>query len=78
MISYQATDVFLSDYLGDKLKGAAIELRVYLQDSYGSNVRLDYGTGHEMAFAFFMLALKKLGFYDNSDLEVLCRFVFYK
>lgn len=51
---------------------------MYLEDSYGSNVRLDYGTGHEMAFAFFLLALKKLGFYTNEDLEVLCRFVFYR
>ncbi|KAL4468599.1 hypothetical protein ABPG74_005102 [Tetrahymena malaccensis] len=74
----KSTDNFLADYLPEHIKGAIVELRVYLQDSYGSNVRLDYGTGHEMAFAFFLLALKKLGLYDSSDLEVLCRFVFYK
>ncbi|EGR28097.1 phosphotyrosyl phosphatase activator, putative [Ichthyophthirius multifiliis] len=72
------TDSFLKTLLPENLQGAIIELRVYLFDSYGSNVRLDYGTGHEMAFLFFLLALKKLGFYDNNDLEEVCRFVFYK
>lgn len=74
----ETTEGFLADLLGEDLKGASIELRAYLFDSYGSNVRLDYGTGHEMAFAFFLLALKKLGFYAVTDLEELCRTVFYK
>ena len=47
-------------------------------DSYGSNVRIDYGTGHEMAFTFFLMALKKLGYYTNDDYENLVRNVFYR
>jgi len=47
-------------------------------DSYGSNVRIDYGTGHEMAFMFFLFALFRLGFYTKDDYENLVRNVFYK
>jgi len=47
-------------------------------DSYGSNIRLDYGTGHEMAFTLFLLSLKELGLYTKDDFETLCRNVFYK
>jgi serine/threonine-protein phosphatase 2A activator len=47
-------------------------------DSYGSNVRLDYGTGHEMAFVLFLLCLRELGFYSKEEYESLARDVFYK
>ena len=44
----------LVGYLPEEIKGSIIELRTYLSDSFGSNVRLDYGTGHELAFTFFL------------------------
>lgn len=72
------SDAFLTDILPEKIKGASIELKTYLMDSYGSAIRLDYGTGHEMAFTFFLLSLKELGMYDKEDYETLCRNVFYK
>ena len=61
-----------------ELIGAKIELQTYLSDSYGSNSRIDYGSGHEMAFVFFLFALYKLGYYGAEDFECLVRNVFYR
>lgn len=51
---------------------------MYFGDSFGSNVRIDYGTGHEMNFAVLLLCLLKLGLYDQSGLEIVTRYVFYE
>ena len=61
-----------------EVAGAAKELKTYISDSFGSNVRLDYGTGHELAFLLFLLCLRKLGFYQKEESEFLVRNVFYK
>ena len=61
----------------DKI-GAHDELIVYFGDSFGSNVRIDYGTGHEMNFAILLLCLLKLGLYDQSELEIVTRYAFYE
>jgi serine/threonine-protein phosphatase 2A activator len=74
----ELTDVFLDELLPTQLKGAKVELKAYLGDSYGSNSRLDYGSGHEMAFAFFLLALYRLGFFVVEDFESCVRNVFYE
>ena len=55
----QKRDEFLEELLPEKIKGAQVELKTYILDSFGSPIRLDYGTGHEMAFLFFLLSLKK-------------------
>lgn len=39
---------------------------------------MDYGSGHEMAFAFFLFALYKLGYYGSEDFESLVRNIFYR
>lgn len=44
---------------GDAL-GAAAELSPYLLESCGNPTRLDYGTGHELAFVCFLFCLAKL------------------
>ncbi|CAE6396873.1 unnamed protein product [Rhizoctonia solani] len=36
-------------------------LKPYLMTSFGSFVRIDYGTGHELSFVVFLLCLHKLG-----------------
>jgi serine/threonine-protein phosphatase 2A activator len=33
----------------------------YLNDCYGDNMRIDYGTGHELNFMIFLYCLDKLG-----------------
>lgn len=33
------------------------EVQVYLHDSFGNSTRIDYGTGHEMAFVMFLACL---------------------
>ena len=71
------TDAFLDNLLPDDLKGAAQELRIYLQEAYGSNVRIDYGSGHELNFILFLFALHRLGYYGKEDFESLIHHVFY-
>lgn len=62
--------------LPESISNAKVELKTYLEDSFGSNSRLDYGSGHEMAHVFFLFALYRLGFYTNEDFETLVRNVF--
>jgi hypothetical protein len=71
-------DPILAKILPEELKGAIIELKTYLVDSFGSNIRIDYGTGHEMNFIMFLFCLKELGLYEASDYEGLVRNVFYR
>ncbi|KAG7221227.1 hypothetical protein INR49_017444 [Caranx melampygus] len=43
-------------------KSAAVpEIAVYLKESVGNSTRIDYGTGHEAAFAAFLCCLCKVG-----------------
>ena len=72
-------DQFLGQILPENIKGASIELRVYLLESFGSEVRIDYGTGHELTFAVFLLCLCKIGLLDmENDAESIVRNIFYK
>ena len=56
------TSAFLDSILPEKIRGAKGELFRYIAESWGSNVRIDYGTGHEMSFMYFCWALYRLGF----------------
>jgi serine/threonine-protein phosphatase 2A activator len=69
---------FFSKYLPQPVQGASEELIVYLYDSFGSNVRLDYGTGHELNFAQILYCLFLLGVIDENDFESAVHHVFYK
>ncbi|KAG8466600.1 hypothetical protein KFE25_007979 [Diacronema lutheri] len=42
-------------------RGAAYELAPYLAESFGNPWRIDYGTGHELAFVTFLFCLRQLG-----------------
>jgi serine/threonine-protein phosphatase 2A activator len=42
------------------LAGAEIELAEYFKESFGNRVRIDYGTGHEAAFAAWLACLTVL------------------
>jgi len=53
---------------GDILKkGGVEELVPYLLDSFGNKTRIDYGTGHEMAFVMLLCALFKIGVLSEAD-----------
>ncbi|CAE6376347.1 unnamed protein product [Rhizoctonia solani] len=41
-------------------------LKPYLLTSFGSFIRIDYGTGHELSFVVFLLCLHKLGLLANE------------
>jgi len=43
------------------------ELSAYLLDSFGNSTRLDYGTGHELAFGLFLLCLCKIEALKEED-----------
>lgn len=43
------------------------ELAKYLHGSFGNATRIDYGTGHELAFAAFLCCLFKLKVFGEED-----------
>lgn len=63
----------------DILKNAAEEISVYLLDSFGNSIRIDYGSGHEMAFIVFLYCLFRVGVLDagsEADLVHTTLYVF--
>lgn len=52
---------------GSSALTAKDELQPYLMNSFGSDQRLDYGTGHELSFLAFLGGIWKLGGFDISD-----------
>lgn len=54
------------------------EIRVYLEESFGSYERLDYGTGHELNFIAFLFCMFKVGAYLKDDLRPAINKVFHK
>ena len=57
----------IKEILPEGLKEAAGELNVYISECFGSEVRIDYGTGHELAFTIFLYCLRELGLYGPED-----------
>jgi len=47
------------------------ELCSYFTDAFGNSTRIDYGTGHETAFAAWLACLARLGVFAESDLVAL-------
>ncbi|CAE6354054.1 unnamed protein product [Rhizoctonia solani] len=52
----------LESMLPNNLHKAVPLLKPYLLTSFGSFIRVDYGTGHELSFVVFLLCLHKLRF----------------
>lgn len=67
-------DSLLSDLLPERLRPFIPELRAYLLDAFGSFTRIDYGSGHELAFFAWVCMLARLGFFDaegtGADVQV--------
>ncbi|GAA6095224.1 serine/threonine-protein phosphatase 2A activator isoform X2 [Tachysurus ichikawai] len=57
----QEAEALVSTVLPDELGAAAPEVAVYLKEAVGNSTRIDYGTGHEAAFAAFLCCLCKVG-----------------
>ncbi|XP_052790746.1 serine/threonine-protein phosphatase 2A activator-like [Mya arenaria] len=66
------------DLLGPKHADAAEEVSTYLVEGVGNQTRIDYGTGHELAFAAFLLCLYKLDLLKETDAEAVVLNVFTK
>lgn len=71
-------DELILNVLSEDLKGAVIELRAYFIDSFGNNTRIDYGTGHEMCFVYFLICFYKLGLLTSADHEATVNKLFQK
>lgn len=62
--------------LANELHEHAEELSFYLNESFGNSVRIDYGTGHEMSFAMFLMGLFKIGALKKEDTQAAVLKVF--
>ena len=69
----------MNGFLTSELQTYAEELGVYLSYSFGNEVRLDYGTGHESFLAIFLCCLNKLDIVHTHELRglILSSFVEY-
>ena len=63
---------------GLSVEQASLELAAYLDDSFGNATRIDYGTGHELAFAAFLCAAERVGVFTADDRPALVLRVFQK
>ena len=52
-------------------QASSLEVATYFCEAFGNATRIDYGTGHELAFLFFLCALCKLHLVVPEDLAAL-------
>lgn len=52
------------------------ELSKYLIDSFGNEIRIDYGTGHELSFCMFLCGLFKVNVLKQSDSKATVNVLF--
>ncbi|KAK7095461.1 serine/threonine-protein phosphatase 2A activator-like [Littorina saxatilis] len=57
--------------LPEKFHPAVAEMAVYLEESFGNSTRIDYGTGHELAFVAFLCCLCKIAAFGEEDYPAL-------
>ncbi|XP_029052707.1 serine/threonine-protein phosphatase 2A activator-like [Osmia bicornis bicornis] len=57
----------LQKVLPQKLYRAVPEIVEYLYEGFGNPTRIDYGTGHEMAFLMFLCCMFKIGAFKQED-----------
>lgn len=63
----QEAENLVSTVIPPALSAAAPEVAVYLKESVGNSTRIDYGTGHEAAFAAFLFCLCKIRVLQVDD-----------
>lgn len=69
-------DTLLAGLLPEHVSGAVVELKAYLMQSFGNNTRIDYGTGHEMCFVYFLICFYKLLLLTTADHEATAHRIF--
>ncbi|XP_049593185.1 serine/threonine-protein phosphatase 2A activator isoform X3 [Syngnathus scovelli] len=74
----QDAEALVSAVLPADKQSAAPEIAVYLKESVGNSTRIDYGTGHEAAFAAFLCCLCKVGALKVDDQLAIVFKVFNK
>lgn len=57
----------LQKVLPEKLYRSVPEIVEYLYEGFGNPTRIDYGTGHEMAFLMFLCCMFKIGAFKQED-----------
>lgn len=63
----EASMDLLKAALPAQFHSALIEINVYFTESFGNATRIDYGTGHELAFIMFLCALYKVHALTEAD-----------
>ncbi|KAG9477705.1 hypothetical protein GDO78_012950 [Eleutherodactylus coqui] len=63
----QEAENLVSTVIPPHLSAAVPEVAVYLKESVGNSTRIDYGTGHEAAFAAFLFCLCKIRVLQVDD-----------
>ncbi|XP_069465322.1 serine/threonine-protein phosphatase 2A activator isoform X2 [Ambystoma mexicanum] len=63
----QEAENLVSVVIPPALSAAVPEVALYLKESVGNSTRIDYGTGHEAAFAAFLCCLCKVGVLKVDD-----------
>lgn len=66
----------VSEVVGEELSPASAEASTYLIESVGNSTRIDYGTGHELAFLMFLTCLYKVGALKQEDAQATVNRVF--
>jgi serine/threonine-protein phosphatase 2A activator len=66
----------VADVVPDGKNPAVIELTPYLLDSFGNATRIDYGSGHELAFVAFLCCLGLLDAFGPDDMASVVLVVF--
>lgn len=57
----------LRKVIPEEMHRAAPEVVQYLYESFGNSTRIDYGTGHEMAFIMFLCCMFKISAFQPED-----------
>lgn len=77
MIQRQSSSILTHAQLPpDTLAAAAEELSGYLIESFGNNIRIDYGTGHETNFVVWLFCLYRINVMTVDDFAALVLLVF--
>ncbi|KAL8174759.1 UNVERIFIED_CONTAM: hypothetical protein K2H54_053322, partial [Gekko kuhli] len=63
----QGAEELVATVVPKHLVEAVPEVAVYLKEAVGNSTRIDYGTGHEAAFAAFLCCLCKIGVLRVDD-----------